>query len=260
MSLLLLIDPGHGGTDPGGGNNAYWKEKEMTLQISLYQLQRFTELGVSVDCTRKDDITLSSTERSKMVRDSGAEYCISNHINSGGGEGSETIYSVHEDGLLARRIMNELVQTGMKERRVFNRTLPGNPKKDYYYMHRETGDVQTVIVEYGFADNPGDTEKIRTGWKDLAEAVVRGFCRHNNIAYIPPNQQPQNRPPQDSSSGQDSDSASWKEEAIDWLLQEGLITSQDWKERMDQPLPLWAQAIIIKRMYEKLLDKLPKEK
>lgn len=78
----LIIDPGHGGNDPGGGSNEHWKEKDLVLDISLYQYQRFRELGVSVEITRTKDVTLSPDERTKIVRESGAKYCISNHINA----------------------------------------------------------------------------------------------------------------------------------------------------------------------------------
>lgn len=44
----------------------------------------------------------------------------------------------------------------------------------------------------------------------------------------------------------------WKQEAIDWMFDEGLLTNEDWRNQADKPLPLWAQAVILKRMYEKL--------
>ena len=80
---VLIIDPGHGGKDNGGGSNEYFKEKEMNLQISLYQYQRFQELGVPVSITRDSDIYLSPSTRTEIVRESGAKYCISNHPDDG---------------------------------------------------------------------------------------------------------------------------------------------------------------------------------
>ena len=41
---MIIIDAGHGGWDPGGGSNEYFKEKEMTKKISDYQKRRFDEL------------------------------------------------------------------------------------------------------------------------------------------------------------------------------------------------------------------------
>lgn len=184
MKPLLIIDPGHGGKDPGGGTNTYWKEKDLALQISLYQYDRFIELGIPVALTRDIDKTLTSGERTSIVKNSEAKYCISNHINAGGGEGAEVIRSIYADGKLANCIMDALVEAGQKKRRVFTRTLSNNPKKDYYFMIRETGSVETNIVEYGFADNQNDTKRLLEHWQDYAEAVVKAFCTHIGHSYI----------------------------------------------------------------------------
>ncbi|WP_345788237.1 N-acetylmuramoyl-L-alanine amidase family protein [Brevibacillus laterosporus] len=62
---ILIIDPGHGGTDSDTVGNGL-REKDLTLQISLYQFNRFKELGLPVAITRTTDITLkpSTTYRS----------------------------------------------------------------------------------------------------------------------------------------------------------------------------------------------------
>ncbi len=101
--MKIIIDPGHGGKDPGGGSNYLWKEKDKVLEISLYQYERFKELGIDVVLTRDKDVYLDSSERTKIVKDSKADICISNHINAfdGKSEGTETIHSIHPDGKLA---------------------------------------------------------------------------------------------------------------------------------------------------------------
>lgn len=180
---ILIIDPGHGGMDPGGGTNKHWKEKNKVLDISLYQYKRFKELGIPVALTRDKDVYLDSGPRTKIVRDSGAKYCISNHINAGGGQGAETIYSRFSEGDVAHAIAKALKEVGQNIRRVFTRKW-GNV--DYYYMHRETGYVNTAIVEYGFADNETDTQRIKDHWKDYAEAVVKGFCEFIGHKYVAP--------------------------------------------------------------------------
>ncbi|MGC5325839.1 N-acetylmuramoyl-L-alanine amidase [Brevibacillus sp. SYSU BS000544] len=247
MAPILLIDPGHGGIDPGGGSNQYFKEKEMTLQISLYQQRRFQELKVSVAMTRQTDITLTSEDRAAIVRNSGATYCLSNHINSGGGRGAEAIYSIYATSQLPRVLLEDLEAAGMPSRRVYTRTLPENPSQDYYFMHRETGKVETVILEYGFADNNADTQKLLSDWKNLAEAVVRGFCEVINHPY---------QPPETTVPGTGTPTTptpeSWKLEAVNWLYEQDLLTSEEWRSQLDQPLPLWAEALLLRRLYEKL--------
>jgi len=248
MAPILIIDPGHGGVDPGGGSNNRFIEKDLTLRISLYQLQRMKELNIQSAITRTTDQTLTSDARTALVRNSGARYCISNHINAGGGRGSEVIYSIHASAALPRRIAEELEAEGMPNRRIFTRSLPNSPSKDYYFMHRDTGSVETVIVEYGFADNALDADKLHQDWRDLAEAVVRAFCEHANLAYRPP--AGTTPPPAPVPIG--GTIPDWKLEAVDWLYKEGLLTNEDWRGRVDEPLPLWAEAVILRRLFEKL--------
>ncbi|MDR5000071.1 N-acetylmuramoyl-L-alanine amidase family protein [Brevibacillus parabrevis] len=273
MAPILIVDAGHGGVDPGGGNNAQFLEKNMTLQISLYQFNRFKELNIPVAMTRTSDTTLSSDARTALVRNSGARYCISNHINAGGGRGSEVIYSIYGSAVFPRMIQEELEAEGMPNRRIFTRTLPNNPNRDYYYMHRETGSVETVIIEYGFADNPLDADTLAKDWKKLAEGVVRAFCEYAKLPYRPPvaptptptpaptptptpaptptpTPAPTASPnPGDGGGGTVPD---WKQEGIDWMFDQGLLTNEDWRNQADKPLPLWAEAIILKRLYEQL--------
>lgn len=182
----LIIDPGHGGRDLGGGSNKYWIEKDRVLDISLYQYKRFKELGIKVALTRESDITLVSTDRIKKIVDSGAKYCISNHINAGGGDGAETIHSIYSKGQMAYEIAECIKKDGQNIRRVFTRTYPSNNKLDYYYLHRETGAVETTIVEYGFADSKkDDVEQILNYWKYYAEAVIEGYCKVVGVKYTP---------------------------------------------------------------------------
>lgn len=71
--MKIIIDPGHGGKDPGGGSNDLWLEKEKALEISLYHFKRFKELGIDTLITRNKDMDLGSSERSKVVRNSKAD-------------------------------------------------------------------------------------------------------------------------------------------------------------------------------------------
>jgi len=261
MTPIVILDAGHGGVDPGGGNNSQFSEKDMTLKISTYQYNRLQELNIAVAMTRTTDTTLSSDARTAIVRNSGARYCISNHINSGGGRGSEVIYSIYGSAALPRLIQEDLEAEDMPNRRIFTRTLPNNPRLDYYYMHRETGSVETVIVEYGFADNPLDADKLAKDWKDLAEAVVRAFCEYAKLPYQPPKTTPTPTPTSSPGNGGGTGNPGnggggtlpdWKQEAIDWMFDQGLLTNEDWRNQADKPLPLWAEAVILKRLYEKL--------
>lgn len=246
MNPLLVIDAGHGGLDTGTICDLF-TEKAMNIQISLYQAKRCEELGVPYLLTRKDDETLSADERSKRVRESGAEVCISNHINAGGGEGAETIFSIFADGKLANSILDALVEEGAKRRRVFCRKHPDHPGQDFYFMHRLTGKVETVIVEYGFADNENDKKKISVLWRVYAEAVLRAVCQYKGWNYTPPKEHEEPYDPL-------KDLPKYKREGIEFLYSQGLLIGEEWKLNPDEPFPIWAEGLILKRFMERLKE------
>lgn len=47
------------------------------------------------------------------------------------------------------------------------------------------------------------------------------------------------------------ETADWKKTAVEWLYEQGLLTSAEWKGRIDEPLPLWAKAVMLERLYAK---------
>lgn len=182
--VKVYIDAGHGGKDSGTVANGLM-EKELTLEAALYQQKRFQELGVSVSMTRTTDIFVDSSPRSQKVKASGAKICISNHFNAGGGEGVETIYSVYASQELATLIAKEIHNVGQPLRYVYNRK---GDHGDYYYMHRQTGSVETVIVEYGFLDNLKDVLRLRNkAYREkMYEAVVKATCAYLGVSYLVP--------------------------------------------------------------------------
>lgn len=85
----IVIDPGHGGEDPGASGNGII-EKNLTLEISRYMYDRFKELGIPVYITRTTDETISPTERVNRILNAFGNnknvIVVSNHINAGGGD------------------------------------------------------------------------------------------------------------------------------------------------------------------------------
>lgn len=72
-------------------------------------------------------------------------------------------------------------------RKYFQRRLPSNPSKDYYYLLRDTPNNETLIVEYGFADSSGDdVSQIKNNWEEMAEAVVRALAQYIGVPYDGP--------------------------------------------------------------------------
>lgn len=185
----VIIDPGHGGTDSGAtGNNLL--EKDYNLLISKYMYDRFKELGIPVAITRDSDTTLSPTDRVNTILNkfgnSSDVILISNHVNSGGGEGAEVIYALRNKDTLAKNIINNIGTTGQTTRKYYQRRLPSDTSKDYYFIHRNTGNLEPLIVEYGFIDNTKDVKFLKENYKELAEAVISAVANYIGVPYTPP--------------------------------------------------------------------------
>ena len=186
----VVIDAGHGGEDPGTIANGI-TEKDYTLKISEYIHNRLDEMGIPNELTRETDVTLDSNSRPKKVQSfygNGDDVIVvSNHINAGGGDGAEIIYSLRNDDTFSSKIAKELETTGQNVRKYYQRRLPSNPAKDYYYILRDTPNNETVIVEYGFADSTGDdVNQIKNNWENLAEAVTKAIVEYAGGTYIAP--------------------------------------------------------------------------
>ncbi len=184
MALKVIIDSGHGGSDPGAsGNNII--EKSMTLDISKAMYDEFKKLGIPVYMTRDSDETLSPKERvdrvKKFVSSGDDVIVISNHINAGGGEGAEVIYALRNNEKLSQDILNELAGSGQKIRKYYQKRGTANPNLDYYYMLRDTTPYESVIVEYGFLDNTNDANKLKNNYKTYAKDVVDAVLKYKNI-------------------------------------------------------------------------------
>lgn len=86
----IIVDAGHGGEDPGAVSGNL-KEKDFNLKAANYMYNRFKELGVPVAITRDSDVTLTRQERLNTMTNtfetSPNVIILSNHINSGGGDG-----------------------------------------------------------------------------------------------------------------------------------------------------------------------------
>jgi N-acetylmuramoyl-L-alanine amidase len=79
---LVMIDPGHGGRDPGTEAAGVVGEKDVALQIAQYLRQTLELRGVDAQLTRGDDTFLSLGERTQLANNAHADLFISIHLNS----------------------------------------------------------------------------------------------------------------------------------------------------------------------------------
>ena len=85
---------------------------------------------------------------------------------------------------LARKITQEIENTGQNVRQYYQRRLPSNSAKDYYYIIRETPNTEALLVEYGFLDSTGDdVSQLKNNYEELAEAVVKAVASYAGVPY-----------------------------------------------------------------------------
>lgn len=162
MVKVVIIDVGHGGSDPGAVANGII-EKEANLTTALALRSFLESKGIKVFINRTSDVFLSLEYRVNVANNIAAQYpnakivFVSLHHNAGGGDRGEYIHSIFRgEGLkLASSIADEMEKQLGQQKKVYEKAGAGN--KDYYYVIRNTK-MDAVIVEVCFLDNANDVK------------------------------------------------------------------------------------------------------
>ena len=177
---LVILDSGHGGSDPGkiGINGAL--EKEINLKIAEEVKKYLKKYKIEVIMTRTDDGGLgnSKTEdlktRVTMINEKKPVLAVSIHQNSYHQEsihGAQVFYFTHsKEGKEAAALMQESLLAVDSDN---TRQAKAN---DTYYLLKKT-EVPVIIVECGFLSNQKEADRLVTGeyQKQLAEAIGEGI-------------------------------------------------------------------------------------
>lgn len=181
----IVIDAGHGGSDPGkvGINKA--EEKDINLKVAKKVKKLLEKKGVKVVMTREEDTMLSKNsngsqkvqdmkERVKLINNTAPEFAVSIHQNSYHDEaihGAQVFYFKHsaEGEQLAAVMQKALLSIDKENKRQAK-------ADDTYYLLKRT-EVPTIIVECGFLSNHEEAEKLVTDeyQQEVAEAIVKGI-------------------------------------------------------------------------------------
>ncbi|UCZ52724.1 N-acetylmuramoyl-L-alanine amidase [Bacillus shivajii] len=172
----IILDPGHGGSDPGGIGNGII-EKDLVLDISLKARQILEDAGATVIMTRTDDTYLTLSQRSTLANSSSADIFISVHANLFNGvvQGTETFwhgrYERSRSISLANSIQDSVVEKmGTRYRRV----AEGN-----FHVVRETK-IPSTLLEVAFMDHPDDAAKLKQSSyrQRAAEGIYEGVLNY----------------------------------------------------------------------------------
>jgi N-acetylmuramoyl-L-alanine amidase len=80
--FLVMIDPGHGGYDPGTQSSGGMMEKDLALQIATRLKVALEARGIRAELTRSTDVFISLADRTRIANQAGADLFVSIHLNS----------------------------------------------------------------------------------------------------------------------------------------------------------------------------------
>lgn len=181
LGIVITIDPGHGGRDPGTMYNSI-KEKDLNLEISKALEKELTKNGAIVYMIRTSDIDLSSIYDAKKkrgdlyrrllkIKENKSNLYLSIHINwyqNSTHKGAEVLYnSINKNNkILAEAIMNEF-KTNQKSKREI--------KKTNLYMYKNIT-IPGVLIETGYLSNPTERRLLQSEsyQKELAKSITNG--------------------------------------------------------------------------------------
>ena len=69
-------------------------------------------------------------------------------------------------------------KAGQIKRKAYQRRLPENPSLDYYYIIRDTGNAESILIEYGFIDNKNDANKLENNLENNNINIVSVKVRY----------------------------------------------------------------------------------
>lgn len=169
---VVVIDPGHGGRDPGAVGIGGIQEKEIVLDISFQVTRLLEQQGVQVVMTRTDDSEIDLQPRVSLAERVNATIFVSIHANAinmsrPDVNGIETYYFDSGEAL-ARTIHASMVQgTGANDRRV---------RQARFYVLRKSS-MPSVLLEMGFVTGAEDAARLSDpAYRSvMAASIARGI-------------------------------------------------------------------------------------
>jgi N-acetylmuramoyl-L-alanine amidase len=173
--MKFVLDPGHGGHDPGAVANGL-KEKDLTLAMAKHTGRMLGEYeGVEVIYTRTDDRYLSLEERAEIANKVGADFFLSFHVNAGGGTGFESY--IYNGNVSAKTIAYQNVIHGEIMRAIGNVTDRGKKRANYAVLRLTN--MPAILTENLFIDNANDAAKLKSDQflQQIAYGHVQGIVK-----------------------------------------------------------------------------------
>jgi N-acetylmuramoyl-L-alanine amidase len=187
---IIYLDPGHGGVDPGAGDEEPF-EKDIALNVTLKLRDYLQQQGALVIMTRETDVDLADKglkgyskrkvqdlkRRLDLINESEADFFATIHLNaipSSKWRGAQTFYSTNfkENKRAAKLVQDEL-------RRNLENTDRDAKAANSIYLLKNTN-KPGVLVEIGFLSNPQEAANLRNEayQEQVAASIFEGMLRY----------------------------------------------------------------------------------
>ena len=173
---LVVLDAGHGGSDPGTQAEGL-DEKDLNLVVERRVAELLTAAGVRVVRTRTTDVYVTLADRAQLANDLGADLFVSIHTNASASSsafhGVETYYLSGEQD--SRALAYTLHQSVLAATGAHNNGL----RTAGYYVLRHT-DMAAALVEMGYVTNDADLANLKSDAyrEKLARGIADGIVAH----------------------------------------------------------------------------------
>lgn len=174
---VIVIDPGHGGTDPGAGESGYSKvyEKHIVLDIATKLAENLESRGAKVIMTRRSDIFVELPVRAAIAENNRADLMVSIHADSNHKPSTTgtTLYiapsAPYETRKIAQNILNSINNANID-------TLGIRNDRNFHVLVKHSRPA--VLIECGFLSNYQDAKNLNTSWyrSKIANIIANGIA------------------------------------------------------------------------------------
>ncbi|MDY6901793.1 MAG: N-acetylmuramoyl-L-alanine amidase [Cyanobacteriota bacterium] len=173
--VSVIIDPGHGGKDPGAIGIGGLREKDVILPISIRVAQILQQNGVQAILTRNSDFFVSLKGRVDMAERRNADLFVSIHANSVGLSRPDVsgleVYYYSSGYNLAQSVRSGILNSvRVRDRRV---------RKARFYVLRKTS-MPAILVETGYVTGREDAAKLASPQyrEQMAQGIANGILSY----------------------------------------------------------------------------------
>ncbi len=180
LGILICLDAGHGGKDPGAVSGQI-READIALSVIKLLAEKCERQGFSVLLTRSSDVFVELIDRCKIANKANSDIFVSVHCNSATNSianGTEVYYAYGtKSQLLAYSVYNKMISAvPLTDRGV---------KTQNYTVIKDTN-MPAILCELAFISNRNDLLVLADpdSQEKWAEAICKGICSYYGVPYL----------------------------------------------------------------------------